>query len=158
MSVVGRPFSQRTGNYVVIANYFDTDTIYSNAYLMLVKDFDQWVSDNKSLLTVVGNTYTSSVANFSSIMNNVSNGIYENKYYTLPNRGQLPIGMELKDMGKDAFIGVPGEANLLRLRLVQLPGTVANLGKGGAVGYIPIEANADIFDGASYPNLSVARL
>ena len=61
-------------------------------------------------------------------------------------------------MGKDIFIGVPGEANLLRLRLVQLPGTVANLGKGGAVGYVVIEANANIFDGTNFQIVAVARL
>jgi hypothetical protein len=84
--------------------------------------------------------------------------VTENLWTGYGSNDSLPIGMELKDMGKDIYIGVPGEANLLHLRLVQLPGTVANLGKGGAVGYLVVEANASIFSMDQYLVVSVARL
>ena len=47
-------------------------------------------------------------------------------------------------------------------RLMQAPGTLANLGKGGWVGYVVVETNAvDIFTdrtGNDLPCVSVARI
>ena len=148
-SVVSRPFAQRTGNFVVIANYVDGQ-LYSNCYLYAESDIAAWASDNASIVSVNGNIYTSSVANYETVVGNL--------WTSYSSFGSFPIGTELKDMGKDIYIGLPDEANLLHLRLVQLPGTVANLGKGGAVGYVVIEANADILNGDTLPGVSVARL
>ena len=154
-SVVSRPFAQRTGNYIVTTNYVNV-TLYSNCYIQLESDIAQWASDNASLLTVVGNVYISSVANYRSVVQDLWYGAY----FNVPEypSDALPIGMELKDMGKDIYIGVPGEPNLLHLRLVQLPGALDALGRGASCGYVVVEANADIFDGNLYPNVAVARL
>ena len=155
-SVVSRPFAQRTGNFVVTAYGVD-GILYSNCYIQLESDIAQWASDNAGVLTVVGNVYISSVANYRSVVQDLW---YDGSYYNVPEYPNvlLPIGMELKDMGKDIYIGVPGEANLLHLRLVQLPGALDALGRGASSGYVVVEANADIFDGFSYPNVAVARL
>ena len=156
-SVVSRPFAQRTGNYIVTANYVNSGQLYSNCYIQLESDIAQWASDNAGVLTVVGNVYISSVANYRSVVQDLWYGA---AYYNVPEYPNelLPIGMELKDMGKDIYIGVPGEANLLHLRLVQLPGALDALGRGASSGYVVVEANADIFDGNLYPNVAVARL
>ena len=156
-SVVSRPFAQRTGNYIVTANYVNSGQLYSNCYIQLESDIAQWASDNAGVLTVVGNVYISSVANYRSVVQDLWYGA---AYYNVPEYPNvlLPIGMELKDMGKDIYIGVPGEANLLHLRLVQLPGALDALGRGASSGYVVVEANADIFDGDLYPNVAVARL
>jgi len=155
-SVVGRPFAQRTGNFVVLGKYLSGGSLYSNCYIQLESDIAKWAAHNASMLTVVGNVYTSSVANYRGVVQDLWYGSYYNvpEYPIEP----LPIGMELKDMGKDIFIGVPGEANLLHLRLVQLPGALDALGRGASSGYVVIEANANIFDGDAYPNVGVARL
>lgn len=158
-SVLTRPFAQNTGNFVVIATYSYSEVLYSNCYILFENDFKRWASDYASNYSVVGNVYTAlSVGDFESMISEPS-GLWSEYYYVVPgNPGLIPIGTELKDLGKDIYIGLPGEANILRLRLVQLPGTVANMGKGGAVGYIFIEANGPIFDGGDYPAVGVARL
>ena len=162
MSIVSRPFAQNSGNFVSMAYYYNTDTskVESFVYLISADEIDQWVLDNADILTVFSNMYLTSVDNYPSLVGVTGNGIWASKYYTLPNGGYVPQGTELKDMGKEMFVGVPGEPNLLRLRLVQMPGTVENLGKGGTVGYTFIEANADIFvaDEQNYPVVGVARL
>lgn len=133
----------------------------STAHLMLKSGFSNWAYDNRALITVAGNTYTAKTyANFSNIVasnNPASNGIWNlnnTRYY--PNTTAIPPGRVLRDMGQDAYVGVPGQANMLHLRLVTLPGSVPSLG-GGTVGYVVVETNADIFNGTSYPNTSVAR-
>ena len=157
-SVVSRPFAQRTGNFVVTAYGVD-GILYSNCYIQLESDIAQWASDNAGVLTVVGNVYISSVANYRSVVQDLW---YDGSYYNVPEYPNelLPIGMELKDMGKDIYIGVPGEANLLHLRLVQLPGALDALGRGASSGYVVVEGNADIFSNTdyTYPTVSVARL
>ena len=155
-SVVSRPFAQRTGNFVVTAYGVD-GKLYSNCYIQLESDIAQWASDNAGVLTVVGNVYISSVANYRSVVQDLWYGA---AYYNVPEypNEYLPIGMELKDMGKDIYIGVPGEANLLHLRLVQLPGALDALGRGASCGYVVVEGNADIFTINQYLTVSVARL
>ena len=164
-SVLTRPFAQNTGNFVTIAYYNtsnpeDPPVLVSGCYILLENDFKRWASDYASNYSVVGNVYTAlSVGDFETMIGSLYDGLWSEYYYVVPgNPGLIPIGTELKDLGKDIYIGLPGEANILRLRLVQLPGTVANMGKGGAVGYIFIEANGPIFDGGDYPAVGVARL
>ena len=154
MSIVSRPFAQRTGNFVVTAYGVD-GKLLSNCYIQLESDIAQWASDNASMLTVVGNVYTSSVDNYFTVTQNLWGDYYHVPEY--PNE-TLPVGMELKDMGKDIYIGVPGEANLLHLRLVQLPGALDALGRGASCGYVVVEGNADIFTINQYLTVSVARL
>jgi hypothetical protein len=155
-------YSQRlTNNYIVIPLNFDTGAIVSNCYLISESALAQWASDNASKLTVVGNVYTTSLANFPGVVNNIGNGIWTDQYYTLPNGGYVNPGVTLKDMGKDVYIGTPQESNLLHLRLVQVPGPVANSGEGGMTGYVFVEGNCDLFTnplGSTYPIISVARV
>ena len=150
-----------TNNYVVIPTWNDGDT-YSGCYMLTADGLAQWASDNALFLSVSGNTYTTTPANFYDLMYHSNNGIWTAKYYSLPSEGYLDPGVILTDLGKDVYVGVPGEANILHLRLMQAPGTLANLGKGGWVGYVVVVANAvDIFTdrtGNSLPCVSVARL
>ena len=160
MSIVSRPFAQNSGNFVSMAYRVNSGSVESYVYLISADEIDQWVLDNADILTVFSNMYLTSVDNYASLVGTTGNGIWASKYYTLPNGGYVAQGTELKDLGKEMFVGVPGEPNLLRLRLVQMPGTLENLGKGGTVGYTFIEANATIFvgDEQNYPVVSVARL
>ena len=160
MSIVSRPFAQNSGNFVSMAYRYFEGSVESYVYLITADEIDQWVLDNADILTVFSNMYLTSVDNYPSLVGGTGNGIWASKYRTLPLNGYVPQGTELKDMGKEMFVGVPGEPNLLRLRLVQMPGTLENLGKGGTVGYTFIEANATIFvgDEQNYPVVSVARL
>lgn len=163
MSSIQGTFAKRvTNNFVVIPTNIIEGVLNSGCYLLSKQGFAQWVSDNASILTVVENTYTTSIANFPNLVNDSTNGISNSKYYTLPDYGYINQGIELTDLGKDVFIGVPGQANILHLRLVQAPGTLANLGEGGWVGYVAVETNAsDIFtdpEGGSVPVVSVARV
>jgi len=159
-SVVSRPFAQNKNNYVAMPYYYNAGTIESYTYLIAEDDVNQWVLDNADILTVFSNMYLTSVENYPSLVGNTGNGIWSYQYYTLPNGGYVAPGIELKNMGKEIFVGVPGEPNLLHLRLVQMPSTVENLGKGGVVGYAFVEGNATIFvnDKDNYPVISVARL
>lgn len=154
------PAQRKTNTFVVLLLY--PDAVYSsNCYLLLEKDFAEWKKDNASILTIAGNNITTSIANFPDAVGNGGNGIWTSKYFTLPDSGYIAPATSLTDLGKDVYIGVPGEANLLHLRLVQAPGSVAGLGKAGTVGYIPVECNASLFitdDGQNYPNVSVARV
>ena len=158
-SVVSKPFAQNNGNFVATASYYFEGILHSGCYILFEKDFNRWAYDYVSNYSAVGNVYTAlSVADFETMISE-PDGLWSEYYYVVDgNPGEIPIGTELKDLGKDIFIGLPGEANILRLRLVQLPGTVENLGKGGAVGYVIIEANSSIFDGNNYPVVGVARL
>lgn len=156
------PAQRKSNTFVVIpvhgASAGDLTAPYSNCYLVSENDFSEWKKDNAPvILSSVGNVITISEANFSNAINSTEpNGYWNAKYYTLPNEGIVNIGVTLTDMGKDVFIGVPSEANILHLRLVRAPG---NLGKNGVVGYIPIEWNSDIADGGiNFPNVSVARV
>lgn len=167
MSANQSAYAQRkTNSFVVIPQYVtegDGAYLSSNCYLISEADVAQWLKDNASKITRVGNVVTTSVANFPDLVGNSGNGIWANKYYTiLPNIGYVDMGTTLTDLGKDLYIGVPGESNLLHYRLVQAPGSVANAGKGGIVGYVVVEANADIFTasivGNSYPSVAVARV
>ena len=147
-------------NYVVIITV-TSPSITSTARLMSQTGFNNWASDNKSILSVAGNTYTTSFANYRRAVGNSTNGIWNlgnSRYYNPPNPAPIAPGTILRDMGQDRFIGVPGQANLLHLRLVELPGTVENSGLGGAIGYVVVEGNANIFNGTTYPNVSVARV
>uniref|UniRef100_A0A6C0BDK4 Uncharacterized protein n=1 Tax=viral metagenome TaxID=1070528 RepID=A0A6C0BDK4_9ZZZZ len=150
-----------TNNYVVIPTWSDGDT-YSGVYMITADGVAQWASDNALFLSVAGNTYTTTPANFYNLMIHTGNGIWTDKYYSLPDYGYLNPGVVLTDLGKDIYVGVSGEANILHLRLMQTPGTLANLGKGGWVGYVVVETNAsDIFTdntGNTLPCVSVARL
>ena len=157
------PTQRKTNTFVVIPVYgtsaADLTAPYSNCYLISENDFAEWKKDNASVIvSSAGNVITISGANFQNAMNSTEpNGYWNSKYFTLPNQGRVNIGVTLIDMGKDVFIGVPGEANILHLRLVQAPG---NLGRNGLIGYIPIECNADIFNdgGINFPSVSVARV
>ena len=149
-------FSQRKTNSFIVA-------LSEAVFLLQPAQLAQWASDNKSILIVVGSTYTTSVANFRGLVNNVDNGIFADKYYSPGNvhLNAITPGTTLKDLGKDIYIGTSAASNLLHLRLVELPGTVENAGEGGTVGYIPIEANADIFSEyppVTYPCVGVARV
>ena len=157
------PAQRKSNKFVVIPVYRNSDgdltSQYSNCYLISENDFANWKTDNASvILSSVGNVITIGMENFSNAMTYTEpNGYWNATYFTLPNQGLVNIGVTLTDMGKDVFIGVPGETNILHLRLVQAPG---NFGKNGVVGYIPIECNADIFNdgGFNFPNVSVARV
>ena len=139
-----------------------TSSDTSTAYLMPKSGLSNWAYDNRALITVAGNTYTAKTsANFSNIVgsnNPASNGIWNlnnTRYY--PSASPIAPGKILRDLGQDAYIGVPGQANMLHLRLVQPPGSVPSGGLGMPSGYVVVETNADIFNGANYPNTSVAR-
>jgi hypothetical protein len=165
-------YSQRlTNNYIVLPLYYNSGSggvIKSDCYVLPESSLTQWASDNASKLTVVGNVYTTSVANFPTIIaNSIStpNGLWQDKYYTFSGYGYMNPGVTLKDMGKDVYIGTPQESNLLHLRLVQVPGPVSNSGQGGKTGYVFVEGNADIFNSTGndmgnneYPVVSVARV
>ena len=159
-SLQSYPAQRKTNTFVVLYLYDDT-TFKSNCYLIQERGFNQWKQDNASILSIAGNTITTSVADFPGAIENSGNGLWSSQYFTFPDFGYVAPATTLTDLGKDIFIGVPGEANLLHLRLVQAPGTVAGLGKGGNVGYVAVECNADIFiteTGNSFPNVSVARV
>ena len=161
-SVQGALAKRVTNNYVVIPTWNDGD-IYSGCYMLTPDALTRWASDNALFLSVSGNTYTTTIAKFYDLMDHSeTTGIWNAQYYTLPGQGYLDAGIVLTDLGKDAYIGVPGEANILHLRLMQAPGTLANLGKGGWVGYVVVETNAvDIFTdrtGSNLPCVSVARI
>jgi hypothetical protein len=146
-------YSQRKTNSFIVA-------LSEAVFLLQPAQLAQWASDNKSILTVVGSTYTTSVVNFRGLVNNVDNGLFTDKYYSFPVTALVP-GTTLKDLGKDVYIGTNAASNLLHLRLVELPGTVEHAGENGTVGYIPIEANADIFSEyppVTYPCVGVARV
>ena len=139
-----------------------TSSDASTAYLMPKSGLSNWAFDNRALITVAGNTYTAKTyANFSNIVgsnNPGSNGIWNlnnTRYYTTTT--PIAPGRILRDMGQDIYIGVPGQANMLHLRLVTLPGGLSSLGGPGSVGYVVVETNADIFTTSNYPNTSVAR-
>jgi len=156
-------FAKRvTNNYVVIGTSYGGGYVYSGAYMITAEGVAQWASDNAAFLSVAGNTYTTTQEKFYDLMFHTNNGIWTDKYFSLPGYGYLDPGILLTDMGKDIYVGVPGEANILHLRLMQAPGTLANLGKGGWVGYIVVETHAsDIFadtSGDTVPCVSVARI
>jgi len=155
MSLLQHYSQRKTNSFIVVLS--------EAVFLLQPAQFAQWASDNKALLTVVGSTYTTNVANFRSVVNNTGNGLFADKYYIPGNAfvDALTIGTTLQDLGKDVYIGTSAASNLLHLRLVELPGTVENAGEGGTVGYIPIEANADIFSEyppVTYPCVGVARV
>lgn len=149
-------------NFVVIGTSTITgtpDRQTSTAYLMPASNFKNWQTDNRSIITIAGNTNTISVANFSNAIGTGTNGLWniaKTRYY--PISTTLTIGTTLRDLGADQFIGVPGQANMIRLRLVAKPGSVPSSGYGGQQGYVVIGANADICNGVTYPNVSVARV
>jgi hypothetical protein len=153
-----------TNSFIVFPTYWDVPNRMASAcFLITPASVAQWAADNASLLTVLGNTYTvKNPANFVSVIGGDGNGIWTNQYYTLPDTGYLAPGTLLTDLGKDIFIGVPDEPNILHLRLVQAPGTLGNQGKGGWVGYTPVGTYAfDIFTdtrGTTTPIVSVARI
>lgn len=157
-SIQSSYLSQRKLASFVVLLLYPSSTYESNCYLLSEPDFERWKQDFALYLKVVGNNITTSVENFAFVVG--SSGIWSSEYYTYADSGYVPPATTLIDLGKDIYIGVPGEPNLLHLRLVQLPGSVETLGKGGKTGYVPIECNADIFvttDGLSYMNVSVAR-
>ena len=140
----------------------------STAHLMTKPQFSNWVNSNRSMLTIAGNTYiakgttpTLMYQNFSNIVgsnNPASNGFWNlNNTNFYSNTTPIPPGRVLRDMGQDVYIGVPGQANMLHLRLVTLPGGLTSLGGPGTTGYVVVETNANIFTGVGYPNTSVAR-
>ena len=135
-----------TNNYVVIPVNYSDSVLSSGVYMLTTDAFAQWASDNALFLSVSGNTYTTTPANFYNLMIHTGNGIWADKYYSLPGNGYLDPGVVLTDLGKDIYVGVSGEANILHLRLMQAPGNLAGLGKNGWVGYVVVETNAsDIF-------------
>jgi len=72
--------------------------------------------------------------------------------------GEVPLYVTLRDLGKDIYFGIPSQTNLLRGRLVELPGSVANSGEGGTVGFVWIEVNASELNTGESPILvGVAR-
>lgn len=148
-------FAQRkTNTFVTIPFTTSGGGLITNVYLVSKADFESWKTNNASKMTITGNVITISVEHYAEV---ISDYWYGN-YYNFPDQGHIAPGVSLTDLGNDVYVGVPGEANIMHLRLVQAPTSVANLGKGGIVGYIPIECNADLFDGDSYPNVGVARV
>lgn len=158
------PIQRKTNTFVVIPAFIRSGTLsppYSSCYLLSEDGLTQWKHDNASIMTIVGNNIIIRPENFANaITSNNDIGFWNAKYYTYPGEGLVNVGITLTDLGKDVYVGVPGEPNILHLRLVQAPGSINTCGKGGLVGYIPIECNSDIFDsgGDEYPNVSVARL
>lgn len=156
MSANQSAFAQRkTNTFVAFPTAYNGEGgISTNLYLFSEAGLALWKQENASTLTIVGNNITTSVSNYPTVIQDLWTNTDYSSYYS----EQVAPGTTLTDMGKDVYIGVPGEANLLHLRLVQLPASTAALGKDGFVGYIPVEGNADIFDGNLAPIVAVARV
>jgi len=151
-----------TNGYVIIPTYYNTTpptSILGTAAMLTAEGLTRWASANKAKLSVAANTYTASIANLPNLISKAAGGLYSSTYYTLPLFGQLPPGTFLKDLGKDIYIGVPGQANIFHFRLVQAPGILNNLGNGGWTGYVCVENNTSTFsDYVNFPQVSVARV
>jgi hypothetical protein len=62
----------------------------------------------------------------------------------------------IKDLGKDLYFGTQNKTNLIRLRLMELPGTVEHSGENGLVGYVYVEVNYT-GPGTYVPQVGVTR-
>jgi hypothetical protein len=145
---------RKTNTFVTIPFTVSGGDLVTNVYLVSKQDFEAFKRNNASKMTITGNVITVSINDYTDVISDYWFG----DYYNFPDQGQIAPGVTLTDLGNDVYIGVPGEPNILHLRLVQAPTSVANLGKGGIVGYTPIECNSDLFDGNNYPNVGIARV
>jgi hypothetical protein len=144
--------SSQTSKHQRLTNTF---TVIANdaAYLLLQSDIDRWAEDYKEDVTVVGNVYTITSSKFVADIH----ALWNDDYYTLPDNGVIPLNVTLKDLGKDIYFGIPSQTSLLRGRLVELPGYVANSGEGGTVGFVWVESHAaELYDVANL-YIGVAR-
>ena len=108
----------------------------SDAYL-LHSDVSSWVDYGSP--TQVGNLYIyDSPSSFIDGME----GLWNEGANFYPEGNALPSNITLKDLGKDIYFGTRDEPNLVHMRLVGYPGSVANLGQGGIVGYTYVEINS----------------
>ena len=136
---LGRGFSQRV-----------TKSFVTNGSSYLLKpDESSW--DGLGTPSKIGNVYIyDSVASFASAMQTVwldgSNFIAD----------PIDTGVTIKDLGKDLYFGTQNKANLVRVRLVELPGTVEHSGESGLVGYVYVEVNYTR-PGTYVPEVGVTR-
>jgi hypothetical protein len=164
MTSVANTYATRlTSSWITIGTYILGGELTSSMYLTPCPGLAQWAADNEDYLYVNGNQYiVVNPANYAMVIGNTGNGFWTHKYSAaFPEEGYFRVGTLFKDLGRDVYIGVPNEPNILHLRLMQAPGTLSSLGKGGLVGYGVVETNAsDIFtesDGRTIPCVSLAR-
>ena len=139
MSSLGRKLSQRVTKSFV-TNY---------AAYLLQRDESSWHGIGTP--TKIGNVYVyDSNALFLSAMQSV--WLDGSNYLADP----IDARVTLKDLGKDLYFGTRNKANLIRLRLVELPGTVDNSGEKGLVGYVYVEVNYSE-PGTYVPEVGVSR-
>ena len=134
MSSVGRQFSQRISKNFI--------TIYTNVYpnsipFFLESDFNDWVAENSQYVSRVGNVITVRGALVTDVLRG-ENGPYDVLAHSGAN---INVGKTVNNMGKTIFIGSSTESEFLVFTRVQVPGTISNEGRAGAVGYVVTDNN-----------------
>ena len=133
MSSVSRQFSQRASKNLL--------TVYSPAYIngvpfFLESDFNDWVEANSQYVTRVGNVITVTGASVTDVLRGTGS------YSQLEHSGDdIYVGKTVNNMGKTIYIGSSTESEYLVFTRVQVPGTLANEGHAGAVGYVVTDNN-----------------
>jgi len=140
MSSTSRAFSQRP------TNAFVTN---SSGYL-LNPDITSW--EGLGNPKKIGNVY---IYNSFDLFNAAMQTVWLNgSNFVLD---PINTNTTIKDLGKDLYFGIQNEANLVHLRLVEVPGTVEDSGEKGIVGYVYLEVNY-ANPGTYVPEVGVSRI
>ena len=127
-------YSQRlTKNLLTLKNWNSDDTD-----VFLESDFAAWLADsaNKNNISKVGSLYIVTGAPADEVLRGVSG------FTSLEHNGNtLNSGIALNDMGGEIRVGSATSSDFVVFRRVQVPGTIANEGGGGQVGYVVIDNN-----------------
>ena len=132
MTSVNLRIAQPLTKHFIVDNTDTSPRFYTNA------DLSDLVTDNKPNVTKLGSSYIVKASAIATVLDGFSAG-----------GDSFPsVNTTLKDMGKEVRIGTPTEASLVVLRLVQLPGPVANNGTPDnydtdGTAYVVVENNVD---------------
>ena len=128
MSSVSSRFAQRLTRTLKVGG--------TAAPLFTQAEIDDWYGLNKSSIKKLGNNYVISAADFVSVVTDSVDG--------LSSAQDAAINTSLKDFGREIKIGTTTESALIVLRLVQLPGLVADNGgnlEADKTGYVVVANN-----------------
>ena len=133
MSSVSRQFSQRASKNLLTMY----TPVYSSAIpFFLESDFNDWVEANSQYVTRVGNVITVTGVPVTDVLRGTGS------YSILEHNGNnIYVGKTVNNMGKTIYIGSSTESEYLVFTRVQVPGTLANEGHAGAVGYVVTDNN-----------------